>query len=75
MYYTHLAFMVGSSDMYGSIFLSNVPPPTYHYTFLICNILVLWNYGDVVVGLWITLSYLSVNTKLCCDSLNEDFAD
>ena len=50
--------------------LSDLTPPTYHYPFFFLS-LVLWPYGDIVVGCCITSTSLSVYTKVWCDFINE----
>ena len=58
-----LEFLVGSINMYGIYFIkftSSHNSPSL--TFLI---LVLWNSSDVVIGFYITSTYLSVYEKYC----------
>ena len=41
MYVKPISFLVGGNNMYGVIYLSNVPPPTAHYDLLLLLLLLL----------------------------------
>ena len=70
IYSEPLLFMVGGYNIYGGVFyqIYLLPHLTINYFSLL-----LWNYGDVVVGCWINSTSLSGYEKVFCDCLNEDF--
>ena len=74
MYAKYLEFMVGSTNMYGGVFFQMYLLPQLNIPVLILN-LVLWNSSDVLVGLWITSTFLLGYAKLCCDCLDEYFPE
>ena len=69
MYAKSISFLAGSNNVYGIIFYQmyllpwlTIPPPPPPFLNL-----VLWNYGHVVFGWWVTSKSLSGYEKVCYD--------
>ena len=72
MYDKHISLLVGSTNVYVGIFYQIYLLPQLTITFIFIFRLLLWNYGDDVIGCWINSTSLSGYEKVCCACLDED---